>query len=288
MGERSLENTVDRLNATKPAYILAGIIFSIILLVAFNYLLPPSWDWNILYRPAAAAFAAGRSPFEIERFSNAPWVLIPMVPLLILPEALGHAILTLCSLVSYSLVCYKFGAKLVGLTCFLLSPPVVQSLQDGNIDWLVTLGFIMPPPVGLFFLAIKPQIGIAVALFWLVQAWRKSGMREVIKVFGPVSIAFVISFLLYGFWPMNYLKAFEWGGNASLWPMSIPIGLALFVTAVRKQNISFAIGASPCLSPYLLLHSWIGPLVAIVSSTHEMIAAVIGLWLLIGIRALGY
>lgn len=258
------------------------------LLLVLNSLLPPAVDWTNLYRPAAAALVAGRSPFEIDRFSNAPWVLIPMLPLLILPESLGRAILALCSLISLSLICHKFGAKPVGLIFFLLSPPVISLILDGNIDWLVAIGFILPPQIGLFFLVIKPQIGIAVAFFWFIQSWRKSGLQEVIKVFAPVTLALIVSFLLYGFWPLTFSKAFDWGGNASLWPMSIPIGLALLGIAIRKQKISFAISSSPCLSPYLLLHSWIGPLIAIAASTPGMVVAVIGMWLLIGIRALGY
>jgi hypothetical protein len=66
--------------------------------------------------------------------------------------------------------------------------------------------------------------------------------------------------------------------------MSIPVGLALLVTAIRKQKIEYALAASPCLSPYVLLHSWVGVLLAIVSSTPETIAAVIGLWIFFAIR----
>jgi hypothetical protein len=139
----------------------------------------------------------------------------------------------------------------------------------------------------LFFLAIKPQIGVAVAVFWMVQAWRKSGLLEVFKVFGPVTATFLLSFIIYGFWPLNYKHAFSWGGNASLWPLSIPVGLALLVTAIRKHKLTFAISASPLLSPYLLLHSWIGPLIVVSSHTYEMAAAVAGLWIVVALRAFG-
>jgi hypothetical protein len=69
--------------------------------------------------------------------------------------------------------------------------------------------------------------------------------------------------------------------NATLWPMSLPVGLVLIVTAIRKRELKYALGASPCLSPYILLHSWVVVLLAIVSSTAELIAAVIGLWILV-------
>ena len=265
--------------------LIAGIL-SIFIVLGFTFFLPPSEDWSNLYRPAAAEWIAGRNPYAIERFTNAPWSLLPMVPLLILPEALGRAVLAFSGLIALSWVVRKFGASLLGLSFFLLSPPVVSLMLDGNIDWLVAIGFILPPQIGLFFIAIKPQIGIAVAVFWFIQAWQSSGLRGVVKVFAPVTIALIASFILYGLWPMKYLLAFSWGGNTSLWPMSLPIGLALLVTAIRKQNISYAIAASPCFSPYLLTHSWIGPLIALAPLTPELIATTSGFWLLMGIWAL--
>jgi hypothetical protein len=45
--------------------------------------------------------------------------------------------------------------------------------------------------------------------------------------------------------------------------------------------------ASPCLSPYILFHSWVVVLFAIVAATPEIVAAVIGLWILVYIRAAG-
>jgi len=65
------------------------------------------------------------------------------------------------------------------------------------------------------------------------------------------------------------------------WPASIPVGLALLIAAIRKRKIEYAMGASPCLSPHVILHSWVGALLAVVSSTPELIAAVCGLWILV-------
>jgi hypothetical protein len=133
---------------------------------------------------------------------------------------------------------------------------------------------------------MKPQIGIAVAPFWLVEAWRVGGWKLVLKTFLPFTIVLLLSFVIFGIWPMysfSYRVSEVWF-NASLWPMSIPVGLALFVASIRKRKIEYAMAASPCLSPYALFYSWTGALLAIVSSTPETIAAVVGLWILIAIR----
>jgi hypothetical protein len=279
---------VNSIRTGRPAPLLSAAILLVLLVVVFSFTLPPAVDWHDMYRPAAIALASGRSPFEIDRFSNAPWALIPMLPFVLVPEPVGRAALAVIALITLAWISRRFGASPLTTVFFLLSPPVIQSMLDGNIDWMASLGFVLPPQIGLFFLAIKPQTGIAVAFFYLVEAWRKNGLREVVRVFAPVSIALLLSFLLYGFWPVHFNNAFGWGGNTSLWPMSIPVGLALLVAALRRRKIEFAMAASPCLSPYVLLHSWLGPFFAIASSTPETIIAVIGLWIVVGMRALGY
>ncbi|HQA69263.1 MAG TPA: hypothetical protein PK801_13125 [Aggregatilineales bacterium] len=90
---------------------------------------------------------------------------------------------------------------------------------------------------------------------------------------------------LYGLWPLRSSQEVGLWWNASLWPMSIPIGLALVAAAVRSRRIEYAMGAAPCLSPYVLLHAWSGALAAILKHRVEALAAIAGLWLLVAIRA---
>jgi hypothetical protein len=249
--------------------------------------LPPGVDWHLAFRPAARNLLAGRSPYAVDGFFNAPWALLPLLPIAVLPENIGRAILFLVSMVVYAFVAYRLGATKLSLLVFLLSPPVIHGLLNANIDWLAMLGFILPPQIGLFFLATKPQIGIGVAAYWLVDIWQQKGFRQVAVVFLPVTIAALVSFGLFGFWPLRFGKEIDLWWNASLWPASIPVGIALLVAAIRKRQIAYAMGAGPCISPYVLLHSWVGALAAIVSLQAETLAAVAGLWLLILIRALG-
>ncbi|NLF49532.1 MAG: hypothetical protein GX577_00200 [Leptolinea sp.] len=263
--------------------ILSSIFLGLVVLL--SYTLPTAPDWHNHFRPATQALIQGKNPFDNKLYLNAPWTLIPMIPLLLVSEQVGRAILAIMALASLAFVGYRLGAKPLAIIFILLSPPVFQLMLDGNIDWLMALGFVLPPHIGLIFLAIKPQTGFVVALLWFYQAWKKNGWREVVRISTPVTILFLISFLLYGLWPLNFSIVNEWKGNASLWPSSIPVGLALLATALRREKIEYAMAASPCLSPYVLLHSWIGPLLAISASTIETICAVIGLWILVLIRA---
>jgi len=277
--------------------LLLILVVLALLVAAMAIFLPPGVDWQNSIRPAVFELLSGRSPYHLDlgiqgswdpyAFFNAPWALLPLIPLALLPVQIGRALLVIISLLSYGYVAHRLGAKPLVIGLLLVSPPVMHELLVGNIDWLAVLGFILPPQIGLFFVAIKPQVGVGVAVFWLVEAWRKGDWREVLRVFWPITAALALSMLIFGPWPLRFETQTGVWWNASLWPMSIPVGLALLVTAVRKRKIEFAMAASPCLSPYLMMHSWIGALLALSASLPEMTAAVIGFWILIVMRGMG-
>lgn len=269
---------------TPPRTIFLIILVSLEIILAIILLLPNGVDWTLTFRPAALVLANGQSPYNSPKvlapYAGAPWGLLPLLPLALLPESAGRAVLFFISLGSFAYTAVRLGAKRLALVAFLLSPPVMHCLLNANLDWMPLLGFILPPQIGLFFLAVKPQVGIAVAFFWLVEAWRTGGIRSVARVFGPVGVVLLVSFLFYGLWPMNVIKVSEhttfW--NYSFWPASLPVGIALTIAALRSRNAKFALAASPCFSPHVLLHSWSGVLIAFVNREPELLGAVIGFW----------
>ncbi len=250
--------------------------------------LPFGIDWHLTFRPASLAVLSGKSPYTVDIFGLPPWGLLPFLPLALLPENIGRAIIFVASLVAFGFAAYRLGARPIALAAFLISPPVVHCLLNANVDWLPVLGFILPPQIGLFFVSVKPQVGFGVAVFWLVEAWRTGGWRQVVRVFWPITLALLASFVVFGFWPFRAMFVFtsSQGWNASLWPASLPVGLTLLVATLRRRQVKYAMAAAPCLSPYVLFHAWSGALVALADSPVEMSAAVIGLWALIVIRAL--
>jgi len=282
------ERCRDTINGSNRIKIAIIIVVLACLVAAFALLAPNAPDWHRVYRPASLTVLQGRSPFESNLFTNAPWVVIPLIPLALLPESLGRGILAVACLLTVGYVAWKFGAKPLAIIAIMVSPPVIQLMMDGNIDWMVLLGFVLPPQIGLFLIAIKPQVGIAVVVYWLVESFRKGGIKEVIKAFAPVTIVLGLSFLIYGLWPLSFNSVMEWDGNASLWPVSLPIGLVLLYRSIKKREINAAIAASPCLTPYLLMHSYVGLFIAFCQYTAETVIAVAGLWVVVIIRALGY
>jgi hypothetical protein len=271
--------------------VLLILVALVLIVAAMAVFLPPGVDWQYTFRPAVFELLAGHSPYRAAwdqyTFFNAPWALLPLILLAVLPVQVGRALLAIITILSFAYVAHRLGGKPLAVGLLLVSPPVMHCLLVGNIDWLAVLGFIMPPQIGLFFITIKPQIGIAVAIFWLVEAWRKGGWREVVRIFWPITVALTLSILIFGPWPLHFETQTGVWWNASLWPMSIPVGLALLAAALHKRKIEFAMAASPCLSPYLMMHSWVPALLAVVASLPETTAAVVGFWILIVIRGFG-
>jgi hypothetical protein len=273
----------------KRTHLLPGALAALALLAASWLIapfLPRGVDWVDAFRPAAWELLSFRSPYNVAGFFNPPWALIPLLPLALLPEAVGRAALALVTLASVAYTAHRLGGSKIAVVFVLISPPVMHGLLNANIDWLALLGFVLPPWLGLFFVSTKPQIGVAVVLFWLVEAWRQGGWRQVFRTFWPVTLAGLLSLLLFGPWPLRSQQEVALWWNASLWPLSIPLGLVLVVAALRRRKIEYAMAAAPCLSPYVLFHSWVGVLMAVVASTPETIAAVVGLWILIAMKIL--
>jgi hypothetical protein len=288
----------------------AAIICVLIALAFISPLVPPAIDWHTVFLPATREVLNGRSPYTVAGYYYPPWAILPLLPFALLPEEVGRVFLIVVALAVFAYVAQRLGASKIALIAVLVSPLVLHEVLNGNIDWLAVLGVVFPPWLGLFFIVIKPQVGLGVIIFWLVFAWKEGGVKKVIKTFAPVSIAYGVSLIVFGFWPLTINKALIlwWNTNiwavsipvgmqhiwdlqsvvnSSFWPLSIPVGLALLVTAIRKNDIRYAMGASPCLSPYVLFHSWVVILLAIISSTPETVAAVIGLWILVLIRIRG-
>ncbi len=207
--------------------LLLILVVIVLLVAAMAVFLPPGVDWQYSIRPAVFELLAGRSPYHLDlgiqgswdpyAFFNAPWALLPV--------AVGRALLAIITILSFAYTAHRLGGKPLAIGLLLVSPPVMHELLVGNIDWLAALGFILPPQIGLFFVSIKPQVGIGVAIFWLVEAWRKGGWREVVRVFWPITAALALSMLIFGLWPLRFATQTGVGWNASLWPMSIPVGL---------------------------------------------------------------
>jgi len=234
-------------------------------------------DWRTIFRPATLALLHGKDPYNTDQFMLAPWVFFVFIPISLLPEDLSMAVMVVLGICAYTWIAVKLKAKPWGVVAILLSPLVLYNLIDGNIDWLALLGFVLPPEIGLFFLALKPQIGLGLILYWGYVSLRE---KRFIKTFAPILIVTLVSFALFGFWPQR-MFAVPAAYNASAWPYSIPFGLIMLVMALHRKKERLAQALSPLLSPHVMFHSWVTFLMALAPDTLEVVTASLSAWLLV-------
>ena len=269
------------ISKARHIYTWAAILFAFVMLSLAVYLfLPIGMDWRNTYRPAAIRVLNLESPYLVSIFHSPPWTVLPIIPLALLPTQVGFAINFSLSIAATSYVAYRMGAKPLAILFLLLSYPVLFMAAYGQIDWLIYLGFLMPPQFGLFFVLIKPQVSIGIVLFWGIEAFRCGGVKQVFRVFWPVSLALGMSFLFFGNWFQSSFTEIERGFNASFWPQSIPIGIVLLFHALRKRNAHLSMATSPFLSPYLAPHGWGVALLGLSSSQWECVVACLAVWVL--------
>ena len=231
-------------------------------------------DW-LTFQAATLSLVLNGSPYTIDFFYNPPWILLPLIPIALLPPPFAYGLIYIANFFAYGYIAKKFGASPLAVLVFLLSPFVLEGARLGQIDFLAVLGVIMPPQIGLFFVLAKPQACGLIALYWFYTAWKSGRTREVFRVFAPVTVALLLSFAIYGLYPVNAMRltteAISW--NYSAWPLSIPLGVAFLIAAFRNKRPNLAITASPMLSPYFNSYTLPAAFFGLLPRNFDFIAA---------------
>ncbi len=240
---------------------------------------PAGFDLRTAFRPAVLSMLKLENPYHsVAELFNPPWTFLLLAPVALLPERLGIATMFVLNFFAYGFLAYRLGAKPLALAAFVLNPLVIGNGFDGNIDWIPALGFILPPQIGLFFVLAKPQIGAGVAIFWLFEAYREGKIKEVVRIFAPVTIAFLLSLVIFGLWPLKSTMMPHNQYNMTLFPWSIPVGLGLLVLAITKRKFWFSVAAAPLLSPYLAMRSYAPALLGLGVNSIVLVIITVALW----------
>lgn len=236
-------------------------------------------DLEQSFLPATKLLLSGKSPYNAP-FYNPPWALLPVIPFTLLPLKVARAAFATVTLLIYFYIARKLGASIVAAVAFVISPPVIISVIYGSLDWLVLLGLILPPSLGVLLLITKPQVGVGAVLYRLVKAkhWHKRW-----DILLPTIILTLLSLLIYGLWPLNTMHAetdsTTVGFNTTAW-WTVPIGVYLLARGIRDEDISLAIAASPFFSPHVTIYSWCVLFLPLLKDTKLTIIASSLFWFL--------
>lgn len=219
----------------------------------------PLADWRIFLLAAQQPF----DPYATQGFYNPPWVMWfvwPLtLPVRISPE-ISVYLARLLIVVVFAMLVQKRGGKVFIVLLALTSAPVVAMVVSANVDWLLALALLpgVERSLALPLLLIKPQIGLGVALVWLKAQWR-SEPRGLARCLFPTGVVFCASFVVYGGWPLELLRAAElnqasWN-IASFFPWGVLFGFILLWRAVKLEDEVLALLAMPLLTPYMAIYS---------------------------------
>lgn len=218
------------------------------------------WDWEV-YRNAWYALLNGVNPYSVTisvggdmRFMYPIWSLIPIAPFAWIGYPAINIIMVIVTLICLFLVAHKYHMKTLHTFFFVSSAAVFYGIGYGNITFLTLLGLLLPTPIGLFFLIIKPQSTAIVMLILLIKEYEQGGWKRVVYTLMPVTIALIVMILIFGI-----PKIPNMSGNASIniiWPACLIVGIPATYYAIRKRSMKFAFLASSFISPYMGLSGY--------------------------------
>lgn len=197
-------------------------------LYGLGWLIPEGFDWMVYFKQGKV------HPIWTPWTKDILQLIIPFgYPLVFALSAFGIAIRS-----------YRYRRSPWPVALAFLCLPTLWVFFMGNLDGLLLFGLLVMP-WGTPLVLMKPQVAAFVLL-----ARRKWLLAGVVWV--------VISFLLWGFWPVNLLmvgtpewKA-EWVQDITLFPWSLALALPLLWFSRGDQDLLMAAGslATPHLFPY--------------------------------------
>jgi hypothetical protein len=239
----------------------------------------PDYDYKVFY-VAGESVLHGSKPL----LWNPPWVALFFVPLSLFPLQVSYLIYVCISIIGFSFALHRLGCTPINTITIILSALGFMIIGNGNIDWMVLLGAIIPAQYGLFLLVAKPQISVMLIVILLIKAFYqlyKKNPRPILQ-FIPVFIAIVLSFAL-DLWNTPNIGLL---GNtlSSLFPIGIPMGLYLAYRSWKEERIDLALAASPFMVPYANPYSLVVWLIPLRENQRLLALASMFTWVLVIIR----
>jgi len=206
------------------------------------------------------------NPYEVVTFMYPPWAVFVFAFFNLFPLPMSVLMQTCIYFAVITAVLFKFGGSTRTVIVTLTSFVALDSALELNIEWLVYLGLLLPPEFSGIFFLIKPQAAFGY--------WFSFQRRTLVQAIIVLLIALLVSFVLWGAWPMNMLNAVQAvtiSGNAySLFnvaplhflpaPISILIGLWLAWRAFRRHDPILGILAWLFFTPYVAFYGLLLPL----------------------------
>jgi hypothetical protein len=211
-------------------------------------------DWITSFYPQIA------NPWTLQvGIFNLPWIYVVLHPLYYLGPIISAIIMQIAVIISIWYICDRLNLPILHRVFIYLSPPVIWGMIMGQFDGIILLSYFLPGWVAPIAVLIKPQISIG-------------SIRNLKPISFLPAIILAISAYIIWKWPFS-IQFPSVGGpfddtfRGPLWNWSPwPFGLILLPILLFSKKISTRMGISPFLSPYIGVHSLIGPLIALATT----------------------
>jgi len=243
---------------------LFAALIVLLLVIFLKEFYPVGVDWEETYSQIPEHW---RDPYEIKGFTSPPWIMV-FLPHAWLPVEWGNAINLVLNLVLIILVITRFNGGWALMLLVFTSAPFIDLVRTNNVDWIPLLALLLPAMWGLPVLFAKPQALGGAAVIW----WKQSANR--IRLLIPVAIVLALSFIVWGFWPLEIKPVNQTVWNFAPWPFLIPLGAYMLFRAYRSNDIFMAAAATPFLVPYIAPYS-IASLLAFSGSKYRREALIV-------------
>lgn len=265
----------------KQKILLYLVIFCMSTILFF--IIPPvAIDWLNTYHPIALH---PLQPYSTNSFVNAPWTAVIIYPLQMVSKNVGLVLNASITLVVFIILVISRNGKLLSIVLTMTSFPVLSGISNGALEWIPALGFLFQDGIGMLFLLTKPQSGLLGGLDWYLRSKNK-------KLFLIIpAVTTMLSLLIWPDWPSQLMANLQThevglrGRNISLFPWTIPIGIALIYYIIKKRPENgelLGVLATSTLTPYTAFQSY-SVLFTLISISYPKAAVItwVLLWIFI-------
>ena len=242
----------------------------------------PAWiDQQTTFLPLAQHFF---NPYAIPSFVSPAWVALTLLPMGLLPLPLATLVQSCFYFALMTFVIFKYKGTFVTALIVFTSFVALDAVIECNIEWLVSIGLLVPPMLSGPFLLSKPQIALGVMLSYK--------RRDLLRALLVILLVFLVSLLIWGVWPLQMWQAVQshsLGRDFNVapvvllpWPIAVGIGIVLAYFAFKRRDPALSILAWIFFVPYITLYSLLIPFCMIVIRYPRLgLLITVVMWILI-------
>ena len=254
-----------------------AVYTSIILAALGCALLAPNPNDGTIFIYAARAVRLNLSPYDAGIFYYSPlWLAWSLLPISFLPDPIYVRLLAFSMALCGGLVVLRLSRDRFVISVALLCPYLWLSAIFGNIENAVLLAAVLPFPIGIWILVLKPQMSIGLLIHRSWQALRDRRAIHLIAIsLCAVLLAVSINAGMLRHSPINQV----W--STSPWPYGIPIGVIMLLIGLRRDDWRWSFAASMFFAPYIETMSYLCLLPLAMLRRWSALAFVALSWLLV-------